>query len=81
VREGHEFRGDLGHVPGAQLVPLSHVSQAARSWNRDDDIVVVCRSGGRSAHAAAELARLGSRASNMVGGMLRWNAEKREIAR
>lgn len=82
VREPHEFRGDLGHIPGAELVPLGRVAAAARQWNRDDEIVVVCRSGGRSAHAASELVALGfSRVKNMAGGMLRWNAEARETAR
>jgi sulfur-carrier protein adenylyltransferase/sulfurtransferase len=75
VREPHEFTGELGHIGGAELVPLASVEAlAAKSWRKDDEIVLVCRSGGRSARAAASLAALGfRRVMNMLGGMLAWN--------
>lgn len=75
VREPSEFNAELGHVPGAELVPLATVSQAAATWDRDAELVLVCRSGGRSGRAALELSRLGfRRVMNMVGGMLAYNA-------
>ncbi len=71
VRERHEFDGELGHIPRAELVPLGTVVSEASSWNVNDDIVVVCRSGGRSAQAAGLLTRLGfKRVRNLDGGML-----------
>ncbi len=77
VREPHEFTGELGHVKGAELVPLATVGATAKSWSKDDDVVVICRSGGRSGRAAAELAQAGfARVMNMVGGMLAWNEAK-----
>jgi glyoxylase-like metal-dependent hydrolase (beta-lactamase superfamily II)/rhodanese-related sulfurtransferase len=74
VREPAEFTGELGHVPGANLVPLATLVEAAATWDREREIVLVCRSGGRSARAAMELARRGFRhLYNLRGGMLAWN--------
>lgn len=82
VREPQEFTGDLGHVPGAQLVPLATVLDRSADWDRDRDIVLVCRSGRRSARAAAELAKLGFRhLYNLSGGMLAWNAAALPVER
>ena len=69
VREPAEFGGELGHVPGAELVPLGTLDAAARAWSKDEPIVVVCRSGARSAKGAALLVQLGFRAVfNLEGG-------------
>ncbi|HEY5928249.1 MAG TPA: MBL fold metallo-hydrolase [Kofleriaceae bacterium] len=74
VREPQEFTGELGHVPGARLVPLTKLMDASAEWDRDAEIVLVCRSGGRSAWAAIELAKRGFRhLYNLRGGMLAWN--------
>lgn len=75
VREPAEFTGELGHVPGARLVPLAMLLESGAELDPERDIIVVCRSGGRSARAAAELARRGFRhVYNLRGGMLAWNA-------
>jgi len=82
VREEHEFSGELGHIAGSQLVPLGGVAQAANAWDHQDEIVLVCRSGGRSGLAARELKALGfPRVVNLVGGMLAWNAAKLPVER
>jgi sulfur-carrier protein adenylyltransferase/sulfurtransferase len=74
VREPSEFDGILGHIAGTELVPLRTVEEAAARWPHDAELVVVCRSGGRSAKAAAQLARRGfTRVMNLSGGMLAWN--------
>ena len=71
VREPDEFDGELGHLERAELVPLAGLLSHASRWNRDEEIVLVCRSGRRSAHAAAQLAQLGfRRVFNLTGGML-----------
>ena len=82
VREPDEYRGTLGHIAGAELVPLTTLASACMAWPRDAELMVVCRSGGRSASAAATLVKLGfQRVHNMVGGMQRWVAEQRAIER
>jgi len=75
VREPSEFNDQLGHIAGAELVPLATVAAAAQSWDRDAELVLVCRSGGRSGRAATGLVQLGfKRVMNMTGGMMAWNA-------
>ncbi len=70
VREPDEFTGALGHVPGAELVPLATVLAAAQPWSREQRIVVACRSGARSAKAASSLVALGfTNLMNLDGGM------------
>jgi len=82
VREPHEFSGELGHIRGAELVPLATVEAAATTWNKEDELVLVCRSGKRSGTAAAQLARQGfRRVMNMDGGMLAWNAANLPVDR
>ena len=71
VREPHEFVGELGHVPGAELVPLATILAAARAWDKEERLVLTCRSGARSAQAASSLVALGfENLMNLTGGML-----------
>lgn len=82
VREPAEFTGELGHIPGAELVPLSTVSNASAGWARDADLLVVCRSGGRSSRAAQLLSALGfRRVINLFGGMMAYNEAGLPISR
>lgn len=74
VREPHEYVGELGHIEGADLVPLGTLGQAASTWERDVDLVIVCRSGARSGQASRALVSMGfTRVMNLRGGMLAWN--------
>lgn len=82
VREPHEFVGELGHVQGAELVPLETLEAASKGWERDAPLVMICRSGGRSGRAAEHLAAQGFVAvMNMVGGMLAWSGAGLPVAR
>jgi rhodanese-related sulfurtransferase len=70
-----EFRGELGHVPGAILIPLRELPARAAELiaASDSDVIVICRAGVRSATAAAILTGLGfDHVSNLKGGMLDW---------
>lgn len=74
VREADEFVGELGHIRRAELVALATLDAACEEWNRDDAIVLICRSGRRSERGATMLTAKGfTRVMNMVGGMLAWN--------
>ncbi|WIG97827.1 rhodanese-like domain-containing protein [Myxococcus sp. SDU36] len=71
VREPDEYTGPLGHLPGAELVPLGTLEAAATAWPREAPLLLICRSGGRSAQAAELLARGGFKhLFNLAGGML-----------
>lgn len=70
VREPDEYTGPLGHLPGAELVPLGTIEAASRDWSRESALVLICRSGKRSTQAAAQLAQRGfTRLFNLAGGM------------
>ena len=77
VREPAEFTSDLGHIPGARLLPLSQLgAQAAAVLDAARPVVTICRSGARSAQASVLLGKAGfARVANLAGGMLRWRAE------
>lgn len=70
VRQPNEFNGALGHIPGAELVPLPGLASQATQWRTDEPLLVVCRSGARSARAVRTLRKLGFKhAVNLRGGM------------
>lgn len=72
VREPAEWQA--GHVPGAFHLPLGQLEGGLRALPRDRRIVVICRSGSRSARATALLIRSGLDAVNLGGGMQAWAA-------
>ncbi|MFN3843227.1 MAG: rhodanese-like domain-containing protein [Rehaibacterium terrae] len=86
VREPAEF--ETGHLPGAINIPrgvlefqveahpaVACVTDPALSA-RDRDIVVYCRTGGRSALAAYNLQRMGfTRVRSLAGGITAWREQ------
>jgi rhodanese-related sulfurtransferase len=73
VREPDEFK--TGHVLGARLIPLGKLRERIGELERyrDKPVVVVCRSGQRSATACALLGREGfPQVYNLAGGMNAW---------
>lgn len=74
VRQPDEFTGELGHIPGAELIVLDTLPEHLDKIPQDQTVVFVCRSGGRSARAAAFAQQNGyPHVYNMRGGMLLWN--------
>ena len=74
VRQPEEYTGELGHIPGSQLLPLGQIEEQLNTLPKDKTIVFVCRSGGRSARAGAYALEHGyTHLYNMKGGMLLWN--------
>ena len=71
VRERHEF--DEKHIPGAVLIPPATLAANMQHLQRGVHIIVYCRSGGRSAHAAEILRKAGfAKVTNLKGGILAW---------
>ncbi|HEY9897806.1 MAG TPA: rhodanese-like domain-containing protein [Pantanalinema sp.] len=70
VREPGEYA--VGHIAGSHLIPLGSLPERHSEVPRDRKVVVVCRSGGRSASATRLLLAEGHDATNMAGGMLAW---------
>jgi len=60
-----------GHVPGAVLLPLQELQER---WEEvpEGDVLVICKSGGRSAAAVKALNGAGRTTTNVAGGTMAW---------
>ena len=71
VREPAEWQ--QGHAPNATLIPLGSLASRVSEIPRDQDVLLICRSGNRSGTAQRQRARLGyERLLNVSGGMNAW---------
>jgi adenylyltransferase/sulfurtransferase len=71
VREPNEYQ--INRIPGTVLIPLGDVPRRHAELDPDDEIVVHCKVGGRSAKAADFLRSVGfKRVLNLKGGILEW---------
>jgi molybdopterin/thiamine biosynthesis adenylyltransferase/rhodanese-related sulfurtransferase/molybdopterin converting factor small subunit len=71
VREPNEYQ--INRIPGTQLIPLGDVPKRYAELDKNDEIVVHCKMGGRSAKAADFLRSVGfTRVLNLKGGILDW---------
>ncbi len=73
VREPHEWQiGNLENY-GSKLIPLGEFPSRLNELNGDDEIVVHCKMGGRSAKAYETLKQAGfKKIRNLKGGILAW---------
>ena len=73
VRNRSEW--DVGHLPGATLIPLPELVERIGELAPESEILVHCQGGGRAAIAASLLEARGfRRVSDMVGGFGSWAA-------
>jgi rhodanese-related sulfurtransferase len=73
VRQPEEW--EAGHIPGAVLIPLAELPKRLNEVPADQTVVVVCRSGNRSAQAVQTLRQAGfSQTTSMAAGMNQWTA-------
>jgi len=77
VREQDEW--DAGHAPQAVHIQMGELTGRLDELPADDQLFVVCRSGGRSARVAMFLNGNGWDAANVDGGMLAWQQEGRPV--
>jgi sulfur-carrier protein adenylyltransferase/sulfurtransferase len=74
VREPHEF--DICRIPNSILIPLGQIPTRMNELDKEAEIVVHCKMGGRSAKAVDQMRKAGfKRVINLTGGINRW-AEK-----
>lgn len=73
VREPEEW--NEYHVPGSTLIPLSELASRVDELPPDQEIVVVCRSGNRSAQGRDILIDAGfTQVTSLAGGLSQWQA-------
>lgn len=70
VREDYEWVA--GHAPGALHIPLDQLPARLGELDPDEDLYVICRTGGRSFRATQWLSGQGYSALNVAGGMDQW---------
>lgn len=70
VREMDEW--NAGHAPEATHIPLGELGSQISRVDPVRPIVIICRSGRRSDHAATALRAAGYDAYNFSGGMHAW---------
>jgi len=74
VREPGEWA--IARIDRARLIPLGQIPDAVSELDKTREIVVMCRSGVRSADAARFMQRSGfTRVKNLAGGILRWSTD------
>lgn len=74
VREPYELQ--IAAIPGARLIPLGTLEDSFDSLDKTREIVVMCRSGKRSATAVRQMQAAGfEHAFNLAGGILRWSRD------
>lgn len=78
VREEHEW--ETVHIPGATLIPLGELEDRINELPKDEEILVVCRSGNRSAEARDILLNSGfENVTSLAGGMIDWVGRSYEV--
>ncbi|RJT76906.1 rhodanese-like domain-containing protein [Arthrobacter cheniae] len=70
VRE--DFEVAEGMIPGALHIPMGELNARMAEIDHDRPVIVVCRSGNRSARVADALTDAGYAADTMGGGMTAW---------
>ena len=70
VREDVEW--EAGRAASAHHIPLGELGQRQLELDAGTPVLVICRSGSRSARAAKALRGAGYEAYNVAGGMKAW---------
>jgi rhodanese-related sulfurtransferase len=79
VREPSEWT--QFHIPGATLIPLGDLPNRLNEVPKDRQVVVVCRTGNRSAQGRDILLNAGFKnVTSMTGGMTQWQTQGLPIA-
>jgi rhodanese-related sulfurtransferase len=72
VRNPDEWQA--GHAEGAAWIPMSQLAERQEELPTDREIVVICKTGSRSAQVAKALLAAGYGAVNVAGGSEAWQA-------
>ncbi|MDE6298176.1 MAG: rhodanese-like domain-containing protein [Muribaculaceae bacterium] len=80
VRTPEEY--DAGHIAGAVNIDIfddGFLNEALERLDKSKPVAVYCRSGKRSADAANLLSSEGFKVTNLLGGILAWEDDKKPI--
>lgn len=74
VRETDEF--EAGHAAGAISLPLSELNDRYTEIPQTEEVLIICKSGGRSGQACQALGEANFNVTNVSGGSLDWYGEQ-----
>jgi rhodanese-related sulfurtransferase len=79
VREYPEFAA--GHIAGSTLVPLGGLREKSTKWNKNEALVLICKSGRRAEQARLQLAASGFTSLRVLdGGIDAWRSAGKPLA-
>jgi len=78
VREDWEF--EAGHAPTAHHIPLNSVPERLEELPKEQQIFIICKSGGRSMRAADYLLAQGFDVVSVAGGTDGWVEAGKEVS-
>lgn len=71
VREPHEWA--ICHIEGSRHIPMNQIPEASAELDPEQEIIVICHHGARSARVATYLQQIGfSKVINLAGGVDAW---------
>ncbi len=75
VRQPEEH--EQSNIPHSMLIPLDSLPSRIQELEhfKEHELILYCRSGGRSARACEYLYARGFNVVNLIGGMLDWEAQ------
>lgn len=78
IRQPAELRH--GVIPGAEIMPMHVIPLRINEFGRDETLIMVCRSGARSAQACMFMQQHGyDNVFNLRGGMIAWAGSGQEL--
>ena len=73
VRQPGEW--EISRIEGAELVPHDRLAERMKTLDKTETIVLICKTGERSARSVSLLRDAGFEAMNLEGGIERWRSE------
>ena len=70
IRTAVEY--EAGHIPGSRHIELADVASESAGLDKEQPVILYCRSGNRSGPAAEAFAASGWDAHSIEGGLLAW---------